>query len=235
MSESVPIALGAYQVVSNVMKGEQAKKEAAALAKSRPIRTTSQFDKDNLSLSESELATGQSAKGEKAYNDATDRGLSTSISEMLKAGGNPNDIGSIYTNSEQGRQQLAVIQDQLRLAQIQNVLKQNENMASEDQNNWLVNEYGPYKDKLKAIGEARKNAAEGITKGIDTLGGGVMGLTASKLPTTTTPTNVNDYLASSAMTSNVGEKTQTGDSPHLGAGLSEDPNLMFSDIWNQFK
>lgn len=183
MAAAVQGALGAYQIAKNLISGNKAKKEAEIIERNKPIRRTSQFDKDALALTESELANGISSKAEQAYDDATDRSLSTSVSEMLKAGAGANDIGSIYTGSENGRQNLAIIQDQLRLAQIQNVLKQQNNMADEDQNNFLVNEYGPYINKLKGTTESRKNSAAGVNGGIDMFGSAVAKFLQKDLPT----------------------------------------------------
>ncbi len=164
------VTLGAVQIATGLVNKAKLKKEAAELANNRPIQKTSQFDRDALALSESELANGMSAGAERAYDDATDRGLSSSISALLKGGGSVNNVGDIYANSEQGRQQLAMMQDQMRLSHIQGVLKQYDKMSDNDERNFLVNDYGPYKDKLQAIGEQRKAAAQLINSGIDTAG-----------------------------------------------------------------
>lgn len=174
MAAAVPVALGAVQIIDSFIKDGKLKKQAAELEKNKPIKQTSQFDKDALALTESELANGMSSAAEKAYNDSVDRGLSSSISAMLKSGGNVNSIGDIYGATEQGRQNLAIMQDQMRLTQLQNVLKSYDKMASEDEKNWMVNLYGPYKDKLQAIGEQRKAAAQQRVAGINTMGGGLM-------------------------------------------------------------
>lgn len=192
MAAVVPLALGAYQIIKNVSDGNKAKKAQAAAEANKPVRRTSQADVDNAALADSELAQGMSAKSSKAYNDAADRGVATSISELLKSGGDSNTIGEIYDSTEKGRQNLAIMQDQLRLAQIQNVLKTNETIAEEDSTNWLTNEYGPYINKLSAASKARQAAAEGVNQGINTTGSGIMGLIGPKnLPTTNnnTPTD----------------------------------------------
>lgn len=174
MAAAVPVALGAVQIVDSFIKDKQLKKQAAEAEKNKPIKQTSQFDKDALALAESEMANGMSSAAEKAYNDSVDRGLSSSISAMLKSGGNVNSIGEIYGATEQGRQNLAVMQDQMRLTQLQNVMKSYDKMASEEEKNWMVNLYAPYKDKLQAIGEQRKNVAQQRVAGMNTMGSGLM-------------------------------------------------------------
>lgn len=176
MAQAIPVALGAIQIGKSLIGDGKLKKEAAKLEKNRPIKTTSQFDRDATSLAESDLANGMSAEAEQAYNDAVDRGLSTSISALLKGGGSVNNIGEIYGNSEQGRQQLAIMEDQMRLAKINNVLKNYASRSDDEEKNWLVNEYGPYKDKLQAIGQQRQASANSFNAGINTIGSGVMNL-----------------------------------------------------------
>lgn len=180
MAQVVPIALSAINIARGIGNEAKLKKEAANLERNKPIKQTSQFDRDALALTESELANGMSAGAERAYDDSVDRGLSSSISAILKGGGSVNNIGDVYDTTEQGRQNLAVIQDQLRLTHINNVLKQYDKMSSEEEKNWIVNNYAPYKDKLQAIGEQRKAAASMINSGIDTAGSGLMSLMGAK-------------------------------------------------------
>lgn len=174
MAQAVPVALGAIQLGSSMIKEDKLAKQAAELAKNRPIKTTSQFDNDALRLSESELSNGMSAGAERAYNDSNDRSISSSISALLKSGGSVNNVGDIYNSSEEGRQKLAILEDQLRMGKINEVLKQYDKQSSEQEKNWMVNEYGPYKDQLQAIGEQRKANAQAKVAGINTMGSGLM-------------------------------------------------------------
>jgi hypothetical protein len=176
MAQVVPIALGAIQVARGLGNEAKLNKESAEAEKNKPVKQTSQFDRDALLLSESELANGMSAGASRAYDDSVDRGLSSSISAILKGGGSLNNIGDVYDATEQGRANLAVIQDQLRLSHINNVLKEYGNMSSEEEKNWLVNNYAPYKDKLQAIGAEKKANANLLNSGLNTFGGAVTNL-----------------------------------------------------------
>ncbi len=176
MAQAIPVALGAIQIASAWGKESKLKSQAAELAKNRPIKTTSQFDNDSLRLSESELANGMSAGAERAYNDSNDRSISSSISALLKGGGSVNNVGDIYSASEEGRQKLAILEDQMRMGKINEVLKQYDKQSSEQEKNWMVNEYGPYKDQLQAIGEQRKANEQSKIAGINTFGAGLMNM-----------------------------------------------------------
>jgi len=165
------MAIAGYNMVAGQVNLTKANAEANYLEKTKPVKKTSQFDRDALLLTGSDLANGISAEADQAYNDSEDRSLSSTISAMLKSGTSANNIGDIYGDSAQGRQQMAVIRDNLRMKKVDDYLKQLDNMAAEEEKNWLVNEYGPYINKIKAVGEAKKAAAAQTAKGMDSLGG----------------------------------------------------------------
>jgi hypothetical protein len=163
----------AESVVGLVNKGKL-KKEAAQLEANRPkYKIQKEFGQD-VSLMESELGKGMSARAERAYNAATDRQLSSSLSAILKGGGNVNSIGDLYAAGETGRQNLAIMQDNLRLNQINNLVAARQRMAQEEQTAWQVNEYAPFKDKATALGMERQEADKQIWAGVNTLGSSVM-------------------------------------------------------------
>lgn len=165
------MAVGAYNMVAGQVNLTKANAEANYLERTKPVKKTSQFDRDNLNLTESDLANGISAEADQAYNDTTDRSLSSSISAILKSGGSANNIADVYDNTAQGRQNMAIMRDQMRMAKVDKYLKSLDMMAENEEKNWLVNDYGPYINKLKAVGEAKKAAAEQTAKGLDTFAG----------------------------------------------------------------
>jgi len=173
------MAIAGYNIVGGQVNMAKANAEGNYLEATKPVKKTSQFDKDSLNLTGSDLANGMSAEADQAYNDMTDRSLSSSISAILKSGGSANNIADVYGDTAQGRQNMAIMRDQMRMAKVDKYLKSLDTMAEEEEKNWLVNEYGPYINKLKAVGEAKKAAAAQTAKGLDSLGssggGGGMG------------------------------------------------------------
>lgn len=165
------MAVSAYNIFGGLVNKSKANAEGNYLERTKPVKKTSQFDRDALSLTESDLANGISAEADQAYNDTEDRSLSSSISAILKSGGSANDIGTTYNSSAEGRQSMSIMRDNLRMKKVDEYLKQLDNMAQEEEKNWLTNEYGPYINKVKAVGEAKKAAAEQTAKGLDSLGG----------------------------------------------------------------
>lgn len=169
-------AIAGYNIVAGQINLTKANEEGKFLESTKPVKKTSQFDRDALNLTGSDLANGMSAETEQAYNDSEDRSLSSSISAILKSGGSTNNISDMYGNSAQGRQQMAVVRENMRMKKVESYLNELDTMAEEEEKNWLVNDYGPYMNKVKAVGEAKKKAAEQTAKGLDSLGGSMGGM-----------------------------------------------------------
>lgn len=173
-------ATGAFSMIE-MLKGisdqNKANDAALTLERTKPIKKISQYDRSALNVSESELANPISAQAQQAYDAAEDRSLSSSISAILKSGADVNNIGDMYGNTIQGRGNLAIMRDQLRMKKVDSYLAQLDNMAQQEDTNWLVNEYGPYINKLKAVGEAKKQAAANTAKGMDSfMGASISGM-----------------------------------------------------------
>jgi hypothetical protein len=169
-------ALGVGQAVAGLFGKSKAKKEAERLAASRPKYAESPYAKQGLSLAESELSTGMSGEAKNAYEQGIDRDLSTSLNAVLKGGGSVNNIAEVFGASTQGRQRLAMMKDNLRLNQINNVVRAQNTMTEEREKAFQFNEWAPWADAAKANAGARQAAENQIWGGIGTLGSAVMGI-----------------------------------------------------------
>ncbi len=187
------MAIAGYNVVAGQINLTKANAEANRLEAQKPVKKTSQFDRNAYSLSESELENGISAETQQAYDDGREASLSSSISAMLKSGGSANNIADIYGGDARARQQMAIIEDNMRLKKVESYLSESRHMAEEDEKNWLVNDYGPYINKLKAVGEAKKAAAAQTAKGLDSLGGSMGGSKGGGTGSTGGATAVSQY------------------------------------------
>lgn len=180
-SASIQTGLGAAQTVVGLINNKKAKREAARLAASRPKLKKSPFVGDQLSLAESELAQGMSAEAENAYNQGMDRDLSSSLDAILKGGGSVNNVAEVFDRSSQGRQRLALMQDNLRLNQIQNLAAARNNSENERQQMFQFNTWAPWADDAKANAAARSQAQNQIWGGLSTMGSSLMrGAAATK-------------------------------------------------------
>lgn len=172
---AIPAALGAAQLVSGIIGGNKAKKEAERLARERPTYNISPYATQAVSLAESELGNGMSAEASRAYEEGLNRDLTTSIDAILKGGGSVNNIGDVFDRSAMGRSRLAQMQDQLRLNQINNLRSAYQNMQEQQDKAFQINQYAPFADAAQANSIARQNANSNIWGGINTLGSAATG------------------------------------------------------------
>src|SRR6185503_4614733 len=114
---------GAAQAAVGLIGSGKAKREAERLQGLRPKYKESPYYKDALSLAQSELSTGMSADAEKAYEQGIDRDLSTSLNAILQGGGSVNNVAELFDASQQGRKRLSLMKENLRLNQINNVVR----------------------------------------------------------------------------------------------------------------
>lgn len=161
-------AYGLYKVGSGLVKEGKAKKEAALLNKTRPQYSVNPNVQNEVSLAQSELSNGMGADATRAYQEGTDRDLSTTLDALLKGGGSPNNIAQTFDDSEAGRQKLALMSDNLRLNQVNNLVSAYRNQTGEQDKAFLYNIDAPWKDKTQANAIARQNAANEVSSGIDT-------------------------------------------------------------------
>lgn len=176
VSAGIQTAAGIAETVTGIINNAKAKKEAAKLAASRPKLTASPFVKDELSLAESNLSTGMSADAKAAYEGGLSRDLSTSLNTILKGGGSVNNVSQVFDSSEQGRQRLALIKENLRLNNVNNLVRAQDTAENERQQMFQFNEWAPWSDAAKANSQARQQAQGEIWGGIDQIGGGAMKL-----------------------------------------------------------
>jgi hypothetical protein len=162
--------LGLAESVVGLINRGKTQREAAQLQANRPKLKDSPYLKDQLALSESELSTGMSGEAKNAYEQGIDRDLSTSLDAILKGGGSVNNVGSIFGQSEVGRQRLTMMKDNLRLNQINNLVRSRDAKEEERQKEFQFNEWMPWADQAQANAQARQGAESQIWGGLGTAG-----------------------------------------------------------------
>lgn len=172
---AIGAGLGLVQSAVGLVKSGQSKRELDKLNSSRPKLGASQLNKNQLSLAESELSNGMSAGAKNAYDQGIDRDLSTSLDAVLRGGGSVNNISEVFDKSQQGRQRLAMMQDNLRLSQINNLVRAQDTSEDERKQLFQYNEYAPWADKMKAATSAADKAENMIWSGLNTAGGAIAG------------------------------------------------------------
>lgn len=188
--------LGLAQTALGFINKGKAKREAAKLAASRPKYQESPYAKEAVSLAESELSTGISGAAKAAYEEGIDRDLSGSLNAILKGGGSANNVAEVFASSVQGRQRLALMKDNIRLNQINNLTRAQQFATEEREKAFEFNQWAPWADAAQANAAARKDAEAQIWSGINTAGSavirGISGAAGKK--------ELNDYFSSSSPT-----------------------------------
>lgn len=174
VDDAVNLGLGAVETAVGFIKEGKANKEARKLEATRPKLKSSPFIKDQLSLAESELGTGLSADAKTAYEEGIDKSLSTSLNAILKGGGSVNNVGEVFSNSQEGRQRLALLKQNLRLNQINNLVRSQDAAEQERQEMFGFNEWQPWADKAQAVAASRQGAENMIFGGLQTAGSAAM-------------------------------------------------------------
>lgn len=170
----VSSAIGVGTAAVGFFKEKSANAEAKKLQATRPTLRDSPYLNDQLKLAESNLSTGMSTEAKATYEQDLDRSLSTSLSTVLKGGGNANNVGEIFANDAQGRQRIALMKDNLRLAETDRLTRAQDAMEEERQKQFQVNEDAPWKDAAQATAQARQGAENMMWSGIGTAGSGVL-------------------------------------------------------------
>lgn len=173
-SAGIQAGAGAVQSIIGLINEKKLKKKAAELAARRPKLKSSPYISDQLALAKSELSSGMSAEAKSAYEGGLSRDLSTSLNTILKGGGDVNNVSQVFDASAQGRQRLALIKENLRLNNINNLVRVQDAAEQERKEMFSFNEYQPWADEAQAVGQARQQAQNQIWSGIDTAGSGLM-------------------------------------------------------------
>lgn len=167
-------AIGVGELAYGIVKSDKAKSEEKELQTTRPTLKNSPYTQDQISLAESQLSTGMSADAKATYEQDMDRSLSTSLQSVLKGGGNPNNVGEIFSADTQGRQRLSLMKDNLRLADIDRVTRAQDAAEELREKQFQINEDAPWKDQAAATAASRQGAENMMWSGIGTATSGVM-------------------------------------------------------------
>lgn len=118
-----------------------------------------------------------------------DRGLSTSLGALTKAGAGPNDIAALNDSYDKSVLNQASQDAQQHLKNIGYYMDTNKDVAGQKTTQYGVNELQPYEAKLKEITERRKADQENLWSGISEIIG-----SAGALSTTLNSKNLKDKL-----------------------------------------
>lgn len=172
---AIPAIIGGAQAAVGLIKGGKAKPEGERLKGMRPKLEASPYIDDQLSLAQSELSSGMSGAAETAYEEGLSRDVSSSLDAILKGGGDVNNVAEIFDRSATGRQRLALMKENLRLSQINNLVNAQGAAENQRQQMFQFNEWAPWSDAAQANAKARQGAENMIWSGVQTFGNAATG------------------------------------------------------------
>lgn len=165
ISTGIGVAANVAQMVTGAINAAKTKKIAAELERNRPEYEISDLAQQDLDLAESEVG-GLSSRAETAYNNLNNQQFASSLGAILRGGGSVNNVAELYGNNQEGRTRLALLNDQMRVQQIGNLMKTRQMMRDEQDKEWQVNDFSPWKDKQVANAAARQQAQNQLWGGI---------------------------------------------------------------------
>lgn len=122
---------------------------------------------------------GLTAPARDYYSDMAGRGLGTAVSGTLQAGGSPNDIARIFDSYNASTRELGVRDAEAQINNIKYFQQVGKDLAGQKTQQWVINEYAPYQNKLKELTKRIEADKQNIWKGVTGAIGGVQaGVTA---------------------------------------------------------
>lgn len=153
-------------VVGAIQKG---KAKRMARANKRPDYSIQRPVLDNQAIAESRAGQGMSDASRQFLRQDSERGLTSALDAILAGGGSVNNIGDIYGNYQTGISKMALVDEEMRTKNIQNLISQNNQLAAEKDKEWQVNVYAPYADKAQAAAALSKQGTDNMWKGINSV------------------------------------------------------------------
>jgi len=169
-------AIAAGSAIAGAVQKSKAKKEAKRLAASRPELSVSPYVTDQVRLAESELSRGRTSASQTALDETLDRDFSSSIDSILRGGGSLGNIADVYGADVEGRSRMAMMEDNLRLSQIQNLMSAQGTGENFRQQQFQFNQFAPWADMSQAASAARAAGDKQIWGGISSFGQSVGGM-----------------------------------------------------------
>lgn len=171
---AVSATIGLGEAAVGFFKEKSADKKAKELAATRPKLSASPYLQDQLSLDESELSNGMSADAKRGYQEQADADQSSAVGAITRLGGSMNDVGSVFARSENGRARLAMMKDNLRINQINNLSRDRSASEEEREKEFEFNQWRPWADAAQANAGQKAAGQSMIFSGVNTAAGGVM-------------------------------------------------------------
>jgi hypothetical protein len=146
--------------IANYVKALRQEKEAKERSKNlvRPDYEIAEPIKDNQAIAETRAMQGLSDAAKEVYQNNMDRTFTTGVDAILMGGGDVNSISDLYDNAEDKFANLALLDEEMRLKNIQILQNQNQVLAGELDKQFMINKWAPYQDEKQDIARLRSDS-----------------------------------------------------------------------------
>lgn len=165
----IPAAISAASAIAGGIQKRKAEKERQRLAASRPELENSEFLDEQIDLTRSELSRGQTP-GQVAAQQMMDANFSSSLQALLKSGGSPGNVADLYGQQQVGGMRMAIANDQMRQANIQNLMRAGQGSEGFRQQQFQFNSAMPWMDSAQANAQALQGSNQQVWSGIANAG-----------------------------------------------------------------
>jgi hypothetical protein len=125
---------------------------------------------DTLGVATQEAGYGFSPQALNAFTQTSQQNLASASENILRGGGDINDISKLYGVDNNARKAFALEDDKLRAIKLQSYFDQSAQMAGQQAIKWRLNYFDRWKDKAAASAALLQNSNSIISGGIDALG-----------------------------------------------------------------
>jgi hypothetical protein len=179
----IPAGLGVLTGLGQTVSGLiNHKKDKAELSRLSPAFFKVQDEYQRNENQAAEMAgEGLTQSSKDFYGDMSSRGLSSGISGILAAGGDPNNISRLFDTYNTSLRKMATDDSEAHINNIKYFQQVGKDLAGQKTQQWAINEYQPYQNKLKELTERVAADKQNIWNGIQgAIGGVTAGVTASQ-------------------------------------------------------
>lgn len=175
----VTAGIGAYHAIKGVVDNNSAKLRAKYNI--RPTYNIPEEYYTNRDLAASMAQGGLTDAAKNYYEQNAERGLGSGIGALLATGGGINGIQKLYSGFTQGNQALAAKDSELQNDNIRYLVNQNNTLADQNTQKWVLDKYQPYLDTAKSVAAQKAQAAQELNDGINSIGSAVSSYAQGKI------------------------------------------------------
>lgn len=122
---------------------------------------------DNVGLLQNRAQEGISQDTLAFLAQQNQQNLAASTNAILQGGGSVNNIAALYQGNQAQNAQLAQLDEQLRLQNVNNLIESRKELAGQELYKWKINKFDRWRDKATAAAMLGAQGQKNIIGGID--------------------------------------------------------------------